>query len=407
MSGLITSLLSFIYGGIYPAVLIFYKQTQAGNVWSKGRTQHETGQEVDLLCACASLGEFETIRYVLSQLKDKMPTLKIEVAFFSKSGYDYLVLSSPSFIDTVSLLPFDRPSSLKTFIASRSPKKVLLSTLNLWPVFLSEICRQEIPFSVAHVHMKSGLLKSFYYRFFSKYLDRAQHLFCYDKDSENIAKKYFTGPVISQNGDPRIDSIIQELDKGFEGYKNTPICNIKKDLFIFASIHEVEINQVVNLGKDLVKEEWCVLIAPHHLSEVSKLSKALPEAQILTDIKMAISGNIILLKTMGDLKHLYQHARAAYVGGGFDGKSHNLLEPLLSKCITFTGHKNDFELGHYFARNFFEIQELALMPKVIQDQLGEIQDKKWSDSIQDDEIIGSSQAIIDALIPYLAIKKSQ
>jgi 3-deoxy-D-manno-octulosonic-acid transferase len=72
-----------------------------------------------------------------------------------------------------------------------------------------------------------------------------------------------------------------------------------------------------------------VIIAPHDISEahVEGISKLFNNEVIRYTRFNDSSGRILILDTIGQLTSAYRYASVAYVGGGFTGKLHNILEP--------------------------------------------------------------------------------
>src|SRR5690348_9805010 len=71
---------------------------------------------------CASVGEFEQGRNLIEALKEKYPTHKIVLTFFSPSGYE--LRKNYEYADYVFYLPLDTKGNAKKFIQLIDPSFV-------------------------------------------------------------------------------------------------------------------------------------------------------------------------------------------------------------------------------------------------------------------------------------------
>jgi 3-deoxy-D-manno-octulosonic-acid transferase len=78
-------------------------------------------------------------------------------------------------------------------------------------------------------------------------------------------------------------------------------------------------------------KNYFYIIAPHDLKLVKQIAKKLEALQIsfnyFTKNEVKTESNILILDTIGHLSRLYRYAHYAFVGGGFSGSLHNILEP--------------------------------------------------------------------------------
>jgi 3-deoxy-D-manno-octulosonic-acid transferase len=109
----------------------------------------------------------------------------------------------------------------------------------------------------------------------------------------------------------------------------------EKILFNFLDSHS-EILNTLNLK---------VLIAPHDLSarHLTQLGMTFPQAVFYSKIKEASSSeaSLLILDTIGHLSAAYQYGSVAFVGGGFSGSLHNILEPLAYGLPVMFGPKHE------------------------------------------------------------------
>jgi 3-deoxy-D-manno-octulosonic-acid transferase len=109
----------------------------------------------------------------------------------------------------------------------------------------------------------------------------------------------------------------------------------EKILFDFLDSHN-EIMNALNLK---------VLIAPHDLSarHLTQLGMTFPQAVFYSKMKEASfsEASLMILDTIGHLSAAYQYGSVAFVGGGFSGSLHNILEPLAYGLPVMFGPKHE------------------------------------------------------------------
>jgi 3-deoxy-D-manno-octulosonic-acid transferase len=95
----------------------------------------------------------------------------------------------------------------------------------------------------------------------------------------------------------------------------------------------------------LLKLNLRVLIAPHDLSQnhLTQLGLACPQSVFYSKIEdLSFSEtSIMILDTIGQLSAAYQYGSVAFVGGGFSGSLHNILEPLVYGLPVLFGPKHE------------------------------------------------------------------
>jgi 3-deoxy-D-manno-octulosonic-acid transferase len=86
-----------------------------------------------------------------------------------------------------------------------------------------------------------------------------------------------------------------------------------------------------------------IILAPHDVSEsnVARLVKKFGNDAIrYTQFENYNQQSILILDTIGHLSTAYYFGKIAFVGGGFSGKLHNILEPAVFGLPVFFGPKH-------------------------------------------------------------------
>jgi len=187
---------------------------------------------------------------------------------------------------------------------------------------MAELKKQNIPFySVSAVFRKEQFF--FKYGWFAKQLNNVSHFFVQDKNSKELLKNLgFSNCTVS--GDTRFDSVIDNtqnaisiaLIEEFSKTKTTIICGSTwpKDEALLAKYIKENTN-------------YNYIITPHELQHISVLQKHTNALLFSKANNTNINNsNVLIIDSIGILSNIYQYGNTAYIGGGFGGGIHNILE---------------------------------------------------------------------------------
>ena len=274
----------------------------------------------------ASLGEFEQIKPIVKKLKLQEHKLKILISFFSPSGYKASL--SYSLAERI-YLPMDTKENAISFINKINPNVAVFVKNDIWTNYLIELNKSEIPiFSISSKFHKSQFYFKVYGKWFFNKLKQIDYFFVQDNSSKELLNLNNIDNV-SITGDTRIDRVkeIAKEDKKFtsiERFINKDIC------FIAGSSWETD--YTIFLKSIVKRSNLKTIIAPHNIidSEIRNLEKMTPSLSVRysrIDRDLDPSKRILIIDSIGSLKHLYKFADISYVGGGMGNKGlHNILE---------------------------------------------------------------------------------
>ena len=352
---------------------------------------------------CASLGEFDQGLPLMAKIKVDDPTVFLLVTFFSPSGMKFQHKRAHK-ADHVMYLGLDTPSNAQTFIQHFNPEKVFFVKYEFWSNHIFAAKK-----SGAQVYNISGLFREdhrffkWYGGFFRKTLQQFDHFFVQNESSRKLLETIGINHV-TVSGDIRFDRVLENKNSVHE---NRLIENFKGSaplLIIGSSWPEDE----KILLPWIRKNEMKVLIAPHNIDEshIRAILSELPNALRYTEAegKDLSKVQVIILDTIGHLSSAYSYGTIAYIGGGFSGSLHNILEPAVFGLPVIFGpkYKRFPEAQHFIDRSIgfsvsdskeFEIvlnQIEGSLEKISSDTLAFVEsnqgaaDKIWS------EIISSS-----------------
>lgn len=274
----------------------------------------------------ASLGEYEQGLPVLEKLKEKYPTHKVLITFFSPSGYENVVKKNKE--DILCYLPFDKKSTISEFVKAVHPEIFFTVKYDFWYHLLEELKNQN-----AKIFVISALFyeNQVYFKpqgkwFVNELKKNVDWIFHQTEKSLSLAQKVgLTKGSVS--GDTRFDRVkqIKNRDNSVEFISEF---KAEKKLLVFGSSWEAEEKMAQILSQKL--ENFKILIAPHDLKRVQNLKQIFPSAILYSELKSNYqlpNTNILIIDSIGLLSKLYSYSDIAIVGGGFHDKGlHNILE---------------------------------------------------------------------------------
>ena len=296
---------------------------------------------------CASLGEFDQGLPLMNLINKNNPSFQIVVSFFSPSGFlHYQKRKNP--VDFALYLPFDTQSNAKEFLSLLKPKIGFFVKYEFWPNFLNEAKNQGIPvFSVATILRPNQIYFKWYGGLFRNALKNVSFFFVQNKETAHLLEQYGIKDY-EIIGDTRFDRVLEnktlfeqnENSRDFE--KFTRFLGGEKALIFGSSWSPEEQILFSFLTKNISQK---VILAPHYVSESNVLSlqqKLGENAVRFTSFEQDFSNQqVLILDTIGHLSTAYSYGKVAFVGGGFSGRLHNILEPAVFGLPIFFGPKHD------------------------------------------------------------------
>jgi 3-deoxy-D-manno-octulosonic-acid transferase len=277
----------------------------------------------------ASLGEFEQARPIIEELKEKDPTIKIVITFFSPSGYE--IRKNYPLADVICYLPLDTKANAKKFIDVLNPSIAIFVKYEFWPNMLNELNRRKIKtVLVSGILRKDQIFFKFYDAFMRKALRAFHHFFVQNQHSKILLRSiHFRNVTVA--GDTRFDRVSEILKKDNKLDFITEFKNNQYTVVAGSSWKEDEaffihyINQQASEGEKFI-------IAPHNIDSkaIQELQKAITKKCVLyseKEGKNLSEYQVLIVDTIGILTKIYSEADAAYVGGGLATGLHNILEP--------------------------------------------------------------------------------
>jgi 3-deoxy-D-manno-octulosonic-acid transferase len=321
--------------------------------WVLGRQQWEAKLRAQipadrkvLWFHCASLGEFDQGMPLMKELKEKDPSLFLLVSFFSPSGMEHYQKREPM-VDAACYLPLDTRHNTRTFVQIVQPVKAVFVKYEFWPNFLRALGRQHIEtIAVSAIFRPSQIYFRWYGGFFRSALKEVKHFYVQNAESGQLLSSIAIDQH-SISGDMRYKRVVQakevamktsnELISTFTQGQNTLILGSS-----WPKEEGIVKDALPNLGT--IK----LIIAPHDVSEshITAIQAAFPNALRYTqldasrDAAQLVNAQILIIDSIGQLSAAYRYGTIAFIGGGFTGNLHNVLEPAVYGLPLLFGPKH-------------------------------------------------------------------
>ena len=333
------------------AIFIFSFFNKKAKSWIKGRKnwrkQLASLPQNVIWFHCASLGEFDQGLPVMKEMKLIYPNHFLLVTFFSPSGMEHYSKRNHC-VDLAIYLPLDTRQNAIDFIKLTRPKIGIFVKYEFWANYILVAKKQNIKLvSIATILRKNQIYFKAYGSFFRSILQSIDYFFV-----QNDATKTLLNSIEIENievvGDTRFDNVLankRNFEFKLEDSSTKPsvfydFLNEKKAI-IFGSSWEPE-EAILNESLINLKHEK-IIIAPHNVSEsnVARLAKIFGNNAVrFTQFEKYNQQSILILDTIGHLSTAYYFGKVAFVGGGFSGQLHNILEPAVFGLPVFFGPKH-------------------------------------------------------------------
>jgi 3-deoxy-D-manno-octulosonic-acid transferase len=297
---------------------------------------------------CASLGEYDMALPLIKACLAANPGLEIVVSFYSPSGMQHYHKRGfePS---AVFYLPADLPGQMGLLVKAVGASRLYLPKYEFWPNLLQKAQRAGLEvFAVSTLLRPSQVYFKWYGGFFRRALQCVSYFGVQNKNTQQLLLGIgISAQKIEILGDLRFNRV---LEAKATAKPNALIAQFAAGapLLILGSSWLQEEKILFDLlkgNKDfLAKLNLKVLIAPHDLSSshLLKLLAFFPGATLYSHQEQkAQASDILILDTIGQLSAAYQYATVAFVGGGFSGSLHNILEPLAYGLPVLFGPKHE------------------------------------------------------------------
>lgn len=338
----------FLYGigvqGYGLAIRIASLFNKKARLWVKGRSDWRSSLPVlenrkVIWFHCASLGEFDQGLPLMQRIRKEQPDAYLLVTFFSPSGMQhYHKRQHPA--DHVMYLPLDSRRNARDFVKHFQPEISFFVKYEFWSNYIFEAKKKGSRiFNVSGIFRENHRFFKSYGGFFRETLRQFDWFFVQNESSLELLKKIRIENV-SVVGDARFDRVIENSKQRIPNPIIESFCANEETFIIGSSWPKDE----ALLKAWITSFSGKVLIAPHSIDQthLNELKQIFPTAEFYTNSaeKNVLPDRILILDTIGQLANAYAYGDFAYVGGGFSGSLHNILEPAVFGLPVIFGPKH-------------------------------------------------------------------
>jgi len=277
----------------------------------------------------ASLGEYEQGLPVIESIKEKYPTHKIIISFFSPSGYE--VRKNNTLADATVYLPLDSKKNVSRFIQLVHPEIVFFIKYEFWPNYLNELKSQNIPtYLISGIFREKQAFFKWYGGFYRKALDAFTYFFVQNENSLQLLHQLGKENAIV-SGDTRFDRVASILERDNTLDFIAEFKNGTTTIVAGSTWHKDEELLIEFINSNSTDTKY--IIAPHNIKQdqIQQLKNSCTKKVVLYSEKEGKNlkdYDVFIIDTIGILTKIYSYADIAYVGGGFGNPGvHNILEP--------------------------------------------------------------------------------
>lgn len=287
------------------------------NKWKKQKFEFAK-YESSVWIHVASVGELRMALPLIQTIKNENPDVKIVVSFFSVSIFNFLHLFDDK-IDSFFLFPKEYSNNIQFIIDRINPKCLILVKNERWLNLLKITHQNNVDIFLVESDKLDS--KNIIYNLYIKYTNKYIKKIFFDKDNSLRLQSVYDNNIVHTE-----DNLIHTF------------C---ADVFtiVLGSCYMEEVEYVANYFNNNQLTTKIILV-PHEYNEhVLQQYQNYFDDKIGLYSKNEINGNLLMVDVYGKLNSIYQYANIAFVGGGFNGKLHNVFEPAVFGIPIIVGPK--------------------------------------------------------------------
>lgn len=295
----------------------------------------------------SSAGEFEQVRALAVEMRRLKKDFHFSFSYFSDSAYR--ARKNDSIPDDLFALPFDFPWRMRHLVRSMKPDALIIGKYDAWPNQVLTCVRASVPvYLVSATLPKKSKRHRFPLRhFFSKLYTPMRRIYAINADHAMRLRKISPANIVV-SGDTRFDAIRFRLLEGASHAAQVALVKRKmssRRVIVCGSTYTTSEKMVLEfMGKQLRlgKKGFAAIIAPHHvrpqrITEIESECERLGLRTAKWTEKNKHPYDVLIVDALGVLPYLYALADVAYVGGGFEGSVHSVIEAAISGAPIVTG----------------------------------------------------------------------
>lgn len=319
----------------------------------QNRSQHPHNRPIWI--HALSVGEVLSAVPLIKELKSCFKHQYIVFSASTKTGFEIANKLFKENVDAIFFFPYDLLISVKHIAAKVEPAIVIIVESDIWPNFLFEMKRRNIPVILVNARLSR---KSYFgyklFLFFFKRLFLSFSKICVQssEDARRFSLLGIPPARITITGNIKFD---QQYDfagrEEMEKLRQSLLVKPSQKILLAGSTHYGEEAILLDAFSRLKKKypDLILIIVPRNPDRAGSVCRICKSAGLfavtMSDLEEKKSGpDVIVVDRIGTLKMLYAAADIAFVGGSLvRSGGHNPLEPAaFSRPIIFGPDMSDF-----------------------------------------------------------------
>lgn len=341
---------------IYSPLRLYGRLTKSGlflrEIHNQERLAHAAGHGVWI--HVASAGEVVAAMPVVKALKKEYPGREIILTVVSHNGY-VMAQKMEEKVDEILFFPFDHKASLARMMDILQPVAIVLTETEMWPNFLHCAKEKDVPVMMMNGRLSENSLM--YYQWCKPLMKPLlKSIKVYAMQSETDKKRVIALGAeperVAVTGNTKWEDIETAMsDKDIMIWKRRLSLTGREPVLVAGSTHEGE-EEILLSSYKRIRQTYPsarLLLAPRDISrkeEIKALALAHGQTAIgRTDIEKTTEAPVVIIDTLGEVRHLYHLATVVFVGGSLvPVGGHNVLEAAaLGKPVIVGPHMENFK----------------------------------------------------------------
>ena len=304
-----------------------------------------------------SVGETLAAVPLVEAARARFPDRLILFSVSTRTGSEIAGDALKDSADALFFFPFDLPFSVKRIADRVDPGLVLIIESDIWPNFLLEMTRRDVPVVLANaklssksfdLHRRFRRLTGWLFASFSRVCAQSS------RDADLFKRLGVPSARIAVTGNMKFDQAIDRVPEGeVDRLRRSMDIPPSRRVLLAGSTHKGEEEVLLKAYCRLRRESGNLLLViaprdPRRAGPVAQVSEALGLPTVrMTELTGPATGkghDVIVIDALGYLRQLYLLADIAFVGGSLvEEGGHNPLEPAaFAKPILFGPDMSDF-----------------------------------------------------------------
>ncbi len=295
-----------------------------------------------------SVGEVLAVGRLIEQLKIGYPHAQIVVSTVTRTGHDLAEKHFPFAV--VIYAPLDFSLSVRAYADVIRPQMYISAETEIWPNMFYALHRRRVPIIQVNGRISDKSFKNYRrVRFMVKTILSYVRCFCMQTpdDARRIMAIGAPPERVCVTGNMKFDDISDDRGLSYDQIfaKGGPV-------FTAGSTHpgEEEIVLKVFLKLRQVVPGLRLVLAPRHVERVDEVAGMIKQyAQRFCRLSEVLTASheieeILLVDTIGHLRHLYRYATVVFIGKSLTGRGgQNIIEPAaMGKPVIVGPHMENF-----------------------------------------------------------------